>query len=378
MKVGNPFIITGKYVSDEYFCDREKESAELVSNITNWRNTVLVSQRRMGKSGLIEHVFATPEISKDYETFFVDIYDTANIEDFILLLGKEICTRLQSRGERLMEKFLMTANSIVASFSADPITGMPSIDLSLNGTNSAGRTLEQIFKFMENNVRPCVVAIDEFQQIADYHDGRKIIATLRKLVQNCKQTRFIFAGSNRRMMGQLFNSPSEPFFMSCTPLYLEAISLDKYAEFVEKHFENNGKHIEKQCVESAYKAYDGHTWYIQYIFNRIFENTAKGETANEQSVEIAVCNILDIFGHFFQEMLIAVSERQKSLLIALAKEGKVKNITGANFITDNKLKTASAVQGALKPLIENETITREDEFYRITNRFFSIWLARRY
>ena len=378
MKVGNPFIITGKYLSDEYFCDREKESSELVSNITNWRNTVLVSQRRMGKSGLIEHVFAIPEISKDYETFFVDIYDTANIEDFILLLGKEICTRLQSRGERLMEKFLMTANSIVASFSADPITGMPSIDLSLNGTNSAGRTLEQIFKFMENNIRPCVVAIDEFQQIADYHDDRKIIATLRKLVQNCKQTRFIFAGGNRRMMGQLFNSPTEPFFMSCTPLYLEAISFDKYGEFVERHFENNGKHIEKQCIESVYKAYDGHTWYIQYIFNRIFENTAKGETANEQSVEIAVCNILDIFGHFFQEMLIAVSERQKSLLIALAKEGKVKNITGTNFITDNKLKTASAVQGALKPLIENETITREEEFYRITNRFFSIWLARRY
>lgn len=49
----NPFVITGRYVAPEYFCDREKETAELLSNVENWRNTVLISLRRMGKSGLI-------------------------------------------------------------------------------------------------------------------------------------------------------------------------------------------------------------------------------------------------------------------------------------------------------------------------------------
>ncbi|MBQ2351849.1 MAG: ATP-binding protein [Bacteroidales bacterium] len=378
MKVNNPFIITSKYVSKEYFCDREKESAELVGNIRNWRNTVLVSQRRMGKSGLIGHVFSTPEISKEYETFFIDIYDTTSLDDFVLLLGKEICERLQSRGEKLVEKFLMTVSSVVASFSADPISGMPSIDLKPSATSSAGKSLEQIFKFLESSSRPCVVAIDEFQQIADYRDGKKIIATLRKLVQNCQNTCFIFAGSNRRMMGQLFNTPSEPFFMSCTPLYLDAIALDKYTDFVSGHFKNNGKKIEKKCIETVYNLFDGHTWYMQYVFNRIFEITDAGQTANLQLIETAISNIFDIFGHVFQEMLLRVSEKQKALLIAVAKENKVKNITGAQFISSYNLKTASAIQGALRPLIENETITKEVDCYRITNRFFSLWIAKRY
>jgi hypothetical protein len=332
----------------------------------------------MGKSGLIGHVFSTPEISKEYETFFIDIYDTTSLDDFVLLLGKEICERLQSRGEKLVEKFLMTVSSVVASFSADPISGMPSIDLKPSATSSAGKSLEQIFKFLESSSRPCVVAIDEFQQIADYRDGKKIIATLRKLVQNCQNTCFIFAGSNRRMMGQLFNTPSEPFFMSCTPLYLDAIALDKYTDFVSGHFKNNGKKIEKKCIETGYTLFDGHTWYMQYVFNRIFEATDAGQTANLQSIETAISNIFDIFEHVFQEMLLRVSEKQKALLIAVAKENKVKNITGSQFISTYNLKTASAIQGALRPLIENETITKEVDCYRITNRFFSLWIAKRY
>ena len=117
---------------------------------------------------------------------------------------------------------------------------------------------------------------------------------------------------------------------------------------------------------------------MQYVFNRIFEITDAGQTANLQSIETAISNIFDIFEHFFQEMLLRVSEKQKALLIAVAKENKVKNITGSQFISSYNLKTASAIQGALRPLIENETITKEVDCYRITNRFFSLCIAKRY
>ena len=56
MKPGNPFIITG-YYSPEHFCDREKETERLVNALNNGRNITLFSIRRLGKTGLIEHVF---------------------------------------------------------------------------------------------------------------------------------------------------------------------------------------------------------------------------------------------------------------------------------------------------------------------------------
>ena len=55
-KTVNPFIVSGK-IPNAYFCDREEESASLFRYITSEENVVLMSQRRMGKTKLVEHCF---------------------------------------------------------------------------------------------------------------------------------------------------------------------------------------------------------------------------------------------------------------------------------------------------------------------------------
>ncbi len=375
--MNNPFVVTGRYIAPEYFCDREKETAELVANVENWRNTVLISLRRMGKSGLIYHLYNQEAIKSKYETFFIDIYDTENIEEFVLLLSKEITARLQPKGIKFVEKFLQTVNSIKINFGTDPFTGQPGIDISLGEIKNPVKTLEQLFEYLEASEKPCIVAIDEFQQMADYKSAKKDIATLRTLVQGCRQTRFIFAGSNRRMMGQLFHSPSEPFFMSCSPINLEPIDKERYIEFVMYHFHKNGKDILPDSISYVYDKFDGHTWFIQYVFNRLFE-TASDVPVTIDDANTAVNYIIDIFAPIFQEIFMGMSERQRALLSAIAKEGKVTSITGAEFIMKHNLRSASAVQGALKPLLMDETIITQQGTYFISNRFFSIWLARRY
>lgn len=377
-KLDNPFIISGRYVSEEYFCDRVVETQELVSNIINWRNTVLVSPRRMGKSGLIEHTFAQTAVKDYYETFYVDIFATSSVEELVFLIGKEIIHRLQSKGDKFKDRFFSIVNSLTASVGYDPIMASPKVEISLGNIPAPQKSLEQIFAFMESNERACVLAIDEFQQIAEYPDGKKTIAAIRTLVQSCKQTRLIFAGSNRRMMGKLFNTPSEPFFMSCSPLYLDAIDRLKYKDFAKNHFSAAGKDITDGCFDDVYDRFDGHTWYVQNILNRLFETTATGAVADSAEVDIAVDYILDVYNRTFLEMLSTASERQKMLLIAVAKSGEVDGLTGVEFISKYSLRSASSVQGAAKPLLENETLVRENGRYHISNRFFSLWLARRY
>lgn len=377
-KLDNPFIISGRYVSEEYFCDRVMETRELVSNITNWRNTVLVSPRRMGKSGLIEHTFSQTAVKDKYDTYYVDIFATSSVEEFVFLIGKEIVHRLQPKGDRFRDRFFSVVNSIKASIGYDPIMASPMVEFSLGDISSPQKSLEQIFAFMESNERPCVLAIDEFQQIAEYPDGKKTIAAIRTLVQSCKQTRFIFAGSNRRMMGKLFNTPSEPFFMSCSPLYLDVIDRLMYRDFAKNHFAVAGKAITEKCFDEAYDRFGGHTWYVQNVLNRLFETTAIGSSADSADVDIAVNYILDVYNRTFMEMLATVSERQKMLLIAIAKSGEVDGLTGVDFISKYSLRSASSVQGAAKPLLENETLVKENGRYHISNRFFSLWLSRRY
>lgn len=374
----NPFILTGRYVAPEYFCDREKETAELISNIENWRNTVLISLRRMGKSGLISHVFNQPKIREEYESFFIDIYDTYTVEDLVLLLGKEIISRLQPKGERFLEKFIKSVSSLRLTLGTDVLTGMPSFNIESGQIKDPIRTMEEIFAFLEASERPCIVAVDEFQQIADYPDGKKVIARLRTLVQACRQTRFIFAGSNRRMMSELFNSPSEPFFMSCTPIHLNPIDKTRYVDFVIRHFNATGKNISEGCVEYVYELFDGHTWFVQYVFNRLYEMTDRKTSVTVEKAHEAIRYILDLYEPSFQELFVRMSERQRSLLTAIAKSDKVASPTGVEFISRYGLRSASAVQGALRPLIKDETVSYLNGHYLISNRFFSYWLAQRY
>lgn len=86
----NPFLITG-YQGPDYFCDREKETASLMSALKNGRNITLISPRRMGKTGLIKNVFYyIQKENKSAACFYLDIFSTQNLQEFVSLYNPQI------------------------------------------------------------------------------------------------------------------------------------------------------------------------------------------------------------------------------------------------------------------------------------------------
>ena len=147
MKLNNPFVISNEYVSEEYFCDRKFETKVLVDNILNGRNTVLISMRRMGKSGLISHCFNSKTISESYTTFFVDLYSTSSLSEMVSLMGKEILDSLKGKGEKVIDRFIATVKSLVAGITIDPITGQPTLNISIGNILKPDQTLKEIFEY---------------------------------------------------------------------------------------------------------------------------------------------------------------------------------------------------------------------------------------
>ena len=169
-KIKNPFIVAGK-IEPEYFCDRVKESARLIKSITNGNNLVIISPRRMGKTGLIRFCYDKPEIDKEYYTFFIDILHTSSLREFTFALGQEIYNTLLPRSQKMALAFLQTVKSICGKFAFDPVSGMPSFNIELGDIERPEYTLEEIFKYLNSADKPCIVAIDEFQQITKYDDN---------------------------------------------------------------------------------------------------------------------------------------------------------------------------------------------------------------
>jgi AAA+ ATPase superfamily predicted ATPase len=361
-------------VSDDYFCDRVKESKELIKTIKNGNNLAIISPRRMGKTGLILHCFHQPEISRNYHCFFIDIYATNNLKEFVFKLGKEIFETLKPNGTKFIDGFFAVISSLRPAFKLDAITGAPTFDIGLGEIVEPAYSLEQIFNYLESADKPCLVAIDEFQQIANYSENN-IEAVLRTHIQQCKNSSFIFAGSQRHIMQNIFFSSSRPFYQSVSLLTLKAIDEKVYIEFVQQHFRNDNKDIPAALVSTVYRLFEGHTWYIQNVFNELYAITGQEETCTLEFIQEAVKKRIESYAPLFQSTLSLLSERQKEALYAIAKEGKAKAVTSAAFIKKHGLMSSSSAQTAIRQLLDKEIITSENNVYQVYDRFFGLWLT---
>ena len=370
----NPFIVSG-YVSAEYFCDRKKESAELLKKVTNGNNLALISSRKMGKTGLIEYCFDKKEVRKNYRTFYVDIYATSNLKEFVFKLGKEIFESLKPKGKKFIDNFFKIISSLRPAFKIDSLTGSPVFDISIGDINKAEFTLEEIFKYLENADKHCLVAIDEFQQIAKYPE-KNVEAVLRTHIQRSRNATFIFAGSQRHIMQNIFFSAAQPFYQSVALLTLQAIEKNVYVKFVNKHFNNANKKITSEIAEKVYDIFEGHTWYMQVIFNEIFSFLEQDELFTISELQEIIDYKISSYESLFQSTLFLLSERQKELLYAIAKEGKIKEITSSAFIKKHGLHSQSSTQTSMKQLLDKEVITRENNMYQVYDRFFGLWLRK--
>ena len=371
--INNPFVTSG-YIAPEYFCDREKETEELLRWLLNENNVAVISTRRMGKTGLIQHCFQLAEVKDHYYTFLIDRSAPKTLREFVFQLGKAILTALKPKGRKTWELFINSLTSLKAGFTFD-MSGMPQWNIELGDVKSPETTLDEIFHYLSLSDKPGIVAIDEFQQVAQYPE-KNTEALLRTYIQHCPNARFVFAGSQRHLMGEMFISPARPFYQSVSILHLAAIDKQKYIEFARHHFKMAQKDIDEEVVASLYDRFEGITWYLQKILNILFAVTPPGEVCNKEMIEQAIHFILDSYSFTYSELLYQLPEKQKELLIAICKEGKATALTSGKFIHKYSLPSSSSVQSALKGLLEKDFVTKEGAFYMVYDRFFSLWLRR--
>ena len=370
MAIVNPFITQG-YVSPHYFCDRVEETKLLTDLVTNGNNVALISPRRLGKTGLIHHCFEQEAIKQRYHTFVVDIYATKNLQELVFNLGKSILSALKPQGRKAWERFVNTLGSLRSSLSFD-INGLPEWRLGIGDIKVPQTTLDEIFRYLEQADKPCLVAIDEFQVVADYPEDN-VEAILRTHIQRCTNTRFIYAGSQRHMMAAIFVSPSRPFYQSTTLMSLDPIDMARYVAFAQGLFREYGKDITSDAVVTAYQRYEGITWYVQTILNSLFTLTAPGATCTADMIDTATQQVVSGQSFAYSALLYQLPTKQKEVLMAICREGKATNLPSRPFLQRHHL-TASAVQAGIKGLLDKDFITQDLGTYTVYDKFFALWL----
>ena len=371
MKPNNPFLISG-YYSPEFFCDREQETRTILDALHNGRNVTLIAPRRMGKTGLIRHAFyRLKEQQPDIVTFYLDIYSTQSLGDFVRLLAAAVLGKLDSAPQKAFSRISQFFRSCRPVFTFDEMTGVPKVTIDVAPAEEEN-TLKEIFEYLGSSEKRCYVAIDEFQQIAEYQE-KGVEALLRSHIQFLPNVNFIFAGSRQHLMQEMFTSSKRPFYQSTQLLTIGPIQQDEYAGFATGHFAAHGVKLPQEVFNTIYEKYEGHTWYVQCLLNRLY---GYDRDVDMELVSYATEQILAEYSYIYADLLKAYTAGQVRLLKAIAKEGCVKEVLAGDFISTYGLRAASSVSAAMKKLLENELVYQTADGYIIYDRFMGEWLRR--
>lgn len=371
MKPNNPFLISG-YHSPEFFCNRETEKNRMIEALYNARNITLISPRRMGKTGLIRHLFYNlKKENSDIVTFYMDIFSTQSLSDFVTLFANTVLGQLDTIPQKAMSRVSSFIKSCRPVMTFDEFNGMPKFMVDIIPTTEKV-TLKEIFDYLASSEKQCYIAIDEFQQITEYPE-KGVEALLRSYIQFLPNVNFIFSGSKKHIMQEMFTSANKPFYQSTQILNIGAIDIEDYANFAIRHFSNAGKNLTTEMFHKIYRKFEGHTWYIQSVLNRLYGYTSE---IYEFTIDYAINQIISEFEYTYNDLLKAYPKTSVSLLKAVAREGCVKELFNGDFISKHKLRAASSVSYSVKKLIDKELLYESDNGYIVYDRFMAEWLRQ--
>jgi AAA+ ATPase superfamily predicted ATPase len=371
----NPFQTT-RYVNKEYFCDRNNELNSLLRNVNNGINTTLVSPRRMGKTGLIYRFFDQLKAEKSIKYVYVDIFATNNLSDFTHVLAEAIFSKFpmkSSFGTRLFK----VLQGLRPTITFDDLTGVPQVQFNFKNEGDKELTLQRILQFIDQQSIPLVIAIDEFQQIRQYPE-QNLEALLRTAIQQMKSVNFIFSGSLKHTLMDIFTNVKQPFYASTQFIQLEKIDYGIYRQFIADVFTSNKKKINDEALDYIMEWTTGYTYYTQALCNRLY---------NFRKIDLPLVKrecaaLLRDQEPVFDQYRKLLTTKQWDFLIALAKEEKITQIYGQEFLLKYKLGTSSSVRRVVNSLLEKEMILQEEKagisIYQVYDVFLMRWMQRIY
>lgn len=366
----NPFLIVG-YQSPELFCDRVTETRKIQSALANGRNITLISYRRLGKSALIEHAFATFPNKKRYQFVHIDIYATQNLNDFLAALSKGVFKTTYTKTQKLGNAIIDFFSRIGGSFTYDPVTGQPALDMKLNTSKRTAKNIDDIFDFLENSGKQTFVAIDEFQQILEYPE-KNVEALLRTKIQKLKNVHFIFSGSHKHMLTSMFMDYSRPFYQSTDMLYLEKIETTLYAQFILSIFKQYKRSISLSIAQSILEWTRCHTYYVQSLCNRLYATGVK--KIDDALLKNTLYELLREHEGIYYSYRNLLTQPQWDLLYAIANEETAVMPTSNKFLRKYNLGSASTVNRSINALLSKEMIFQTQDGYLVYDVFLSRWL----
>lgn len=370
----NPFAY-GTEVSGETFWNREDEQKELKKEISSSQNIVIFSQRRMGKTSLIKEVLrALPE--GKFITTCIDLYPTTSVEDFVEFYAKGVSSAVKGP----VDKILLEVKSILKSFTPMLTVdddGKPVLTLDYGRKTKRAPILDEVLeafpRYCDKKGKRGVLVLDEFQQVGTYDKEHKLEAILRSHFQTHKNVSYIFLGSKKHLLAEIFNSPNRPFYHSAMMFPLKEMDAEVMAGYVVQKFKITGCKIIRADAGYLVEQAEKHPYHTQRIAHAVWNSIITGrKIADESEINNAIKRIIGENSDYYRSLCALLTTHQFSALKVAAHINGEK-IFSRDFLAMHGWQKDSLKQ-AFDALVDKELLSREENSYKIDDIFFRRWI----
>ncbi|MFN8769259.1 MAG: hypothetical protein ACK5Z5_04030 [Neisseriaceae bacterium] len=345
-------VFPEKLAIGDKFCNMHEERNLLKGNINKSRHTVLISPRRYGKSSLVHQVILELNVPSASVDLFL-AHNDLTITKRILQGISEIVSTIMPPREKILSKIQSIFNNFKVSLTAKYInieatyTGM-----NFDAVDQIFTALNALVKILREHKKKAIFFIDEFQDIANSENVKSIQGAIRHVAQESSEIVFVFSGSNRHLLLELFDDKSMPLYMLCDKLYLERISSEEYLKHLNKLARKKwGKDLSEQTFNQIVKYTELHAFYINMLCNQLWLLSYMPDI---NAVNMAWEKCFDLEQRRMVAELEKLTPNQQDLMKALALNPTIEP-TSQNFISTIG-KAYSSIRLGIKSLLEKDMI----------------------
>ncbi len=359
----NPFSHSG-VVTGEAFCNRQQELKDLIYHAKHSQNVLLYSHRRMGKTSLVYQVMQKLEGQRPkIKSVYIDLYGSVDAKDFIEAIFSGLA-QIETR----LDKLLKLVSGLKLSGSVDPITGQPTVSVSLeppDRPNYLDKAMDALAAY--STKQKLLVIFDEFQEIANYSE-QGFEKRLRSHIQKHSNIAYIFSGSQKHILSQMFNTSDRAFYQMATSYPLKRIELRHYAAWAKAIFAKKNTAIGDDIIGDVVERCDYQPMYIQQFFFELWR-----ENAIDAKVIAAIeMKILDRRENEFMILWDSLTPNQRKALRLLAVTAGQK-IYSSDSLHRFGFSSGSILKRAITSLSSREIIA-QNKTHNIHDAMLKKWV----
>ena len=370
-------FVFGVAVDDYNFTDREQETHQLCRNFEEGINTILISQRRWGKTSLVKKVMRMVDVEKVL-VVYVDMFPCRTEYDFYNAFAAALLVQTASKKELWMESAREFVARLVPRISISPEPNSE-ISLSLGITPSTYKP-EEILGLpeiiAEKKGKRIVVCIDEFQQIGEFADSLSVQKRLRSVWQHQQRTNYCLFGSKKHLMTSLFGLRSKPFYQFGQMMYLSKIPIEAWVHYIQSHFNERNRHISRELATKLCMAVEQQSSYVQQLASLLIGILSPGEDATEQHLRMALDSLLDASTPLFKQQIAMLTGYQMNFLRAIF-DGHSSDFGEREVRERFNLGSPSNIPRLKSALLERDLIELDGRNVFISDPLFKRWMEER-